>query len=190
MSRSSSTAVAPPSDHQRPPSTSRTRAPLLCQRARWPDPTPGSPPGGPLQAQRQPSAPLDAGQGSRRARRCSRPGNRGGGTPVATGRGYVLAAALRASVRGWQAHKGRGQADQAAGVAARLLPAAAFAAPTWPPAKRLPWRWLTRPPGIRGFALCLPLTEREPLSLRGSRVAEHDRMRVGGRQRERRPACG
>src|SRR5215218_9547875 len=102
----------------------------------------------------------------------------------------VLAAARRASVRGWDAHKGRGQADQAAGVAARLLPAAAFAAPTWPAAKRLPWRWLTRPPGIRGFALCLPLTEREPLSLRGSRVAEHDRMRVGGRQRERRPACG
>ena len=86
MSRSSSTAVAPPSGHQRPPSTSRTRALLLCQRARWPDPTPRSPPGGPLQGQRPPSAPLDAGPGSRRARRCSRPESRGGGTPAATGR--------------------------------------------------------------------------------------------------------
>jgi hypothetical protein len=55
---------------------------------------------------------------------------------------------------------------------------------------RLPCSWLTRPPVIRGFALCLPLTEREPLSLRGSRVAEHDRMRVRGRQREPDPACG
>jgi hypothetical protein len=27
----------------------------------------------------------------------------------------------------------------------------------------LPWAWLTRPPGDRGLALCLPLTEREPL---------------------------
>src|SRR3712207_7113577 len=31
------------------------------------------------------------------------------------GSGYVLAAALRATVRGWEAHRGRGQADQAAG---------------------------------------------------------------------------
>ena len=49
---------------------------------------------------------------------------------------------------------------------------------------------LTRPPKVRGFALCLPLTEREPLSLRGSRVVEHDRMRVGGRQRGLGAACG
>jgi hypothetical protein len=49
---------------------------------------------------------------------------------------------------------------------------------------------LTRPPVIRWLALCLPLTEREPLSLRGSRVAEHHRMEVRGRQRERDPACG
>jgi hypothetical protein len=98
MSRSSWTAVAPPSGHQRPPSTSRTRALLLCQRARWPDPTPRSPLGR--------SAPgTAAGQ---RTPRCGPrapgvlgdvpgPGNRGGGTPAATGRGYVLAAALRAS---------------------------------------------------------------------------------------------
>jgi hypothetical protein len=45
-------------------------------------------------------------------------------------------------------------------------------------------------PGDRGFALCLPLTEREPLCLRGSRVGEHDRTQVGGRQRELKPACG
>src|SRR5215218_1152548 len=63
------------------------------------------------------------------------PGSRGGGTPAATGRGYVLAAARRTSLRGWEAHKGRAQADQAAGVAARLLPAAAFALPTWPATK-------------------------------------------------------
>jgi len=49
---------------------------------------------------------------------------------------------------------------------------------------------LTRPPKIRGLALCLPLTEREPLCLRGSRVGEHDRTRVGERQRELKPACG
>jgi hypothetical protein len=143
-----------------------------------------------VQAQLQPSAPLDAGQA---------PGMFGdvpGPEAVAAARrprrvgAMVLAAALRASVRGWQAHKGRRQADQAAGVSARLLPTVAFAAATWPAAKRLPCSELTRPPGIRGFALCLPLTEREPLSLRGSRVAEHDRMEVRGRQRERDLACG
>ena len=53
-----------------------------------------------------------------------------------------------------------------------------------------PRRWLTRPPVIRGFALCLPLTEREPLYLRGSRVGEHDRTRFGERQRELKLACG
>ena len=71
-----------------------------------------------------------------------------------------------------------------------MLPAATFMAPTWAAARRLRCSELTRPPGIRGFALCLPLTEREPLSLRGSRVAEHDRMEVRGRQRERDLACG
>jgi hypothetical protein len=62
--------------------------------------------------------------------------------------------------------------------------------PTRPTRERLACSWLTRPPVILGFALCLPLTEREPLSLRGSRVAVHDRTRVGGRQRARAPACG
>ena len=56
--------------------------------------------------------------------------------------------------------------------------------------ERLACSGLTRPPVIRGFALCLPLTEREPLYLRGSRVGEHDRTRVGERQRELKLACG
>jgi hypothetical protein len=98
--RSSSTPVAPPSGHPRPPIGQSHLAPLLCQRARWPDPTPRSPPGR--------SAP-----GTAAAERTPRAG------------ATVLAAAAPASVRGWEAHKGRGQADQAAGVAARLLPVAA-----------------------------------------------------------------
>jgi hypothetical protein len=63
-------------------------------------------------------------------------------------------------------------------------------APAGTAAERLPWSELTRPPVIRGFALCLPLTERGPLSLRGSRVVEHDGMRPKGRQREQDLACG
>jgi hypothetical protein len=82
------------------------------------------------------------------------------------------------------------QADQAMRIAARLLPVAMSRMPMGLARERLAWSWLTRPPVIRGFALCLPLTERGPLSLRGSRVVVHDRTQVGGRQRERPEACG
>jgi hypothetical protein len=85
---------------------------------------------------------------------------------------------------------GSRQADQATGIAARLLPVGVSRMPTGLARQRLPCSWLTRPPVIRRFALCLPLTEREPLSLRGSRVVEHDGMRPKGRQRERDLACG
>jgi hypothetical protein len=138
-SSSSSTPVAPPSGHLRPPSTSRTQAPLLCQRVKWPDPTPRSPPGRSTPGTAAAERTRRCGARLQPARRCSRPASRGGGTPAATGRGYGAGRRTGASVRGWEAHKGRGQADQAAGVAARLLPVAAFAAPTWAAAKRLPW---------------------------------------------------
>jgi hypothetical protein len=93
-------------------------------------------------------------------------------------------------VRGCQPPEGPRQADQATWTAARLLPGGESRMPTRAARERFAWSWLTRPPGIRGFALCLPLTERGPLSLRGPRVVEHDRTRVGGRQRERSEACG
>jgi hypothetical protein len=82
------------------------------------------------------------------------------------------------------------KADQAAGLLPLCCPRGMSRGVGGAAAKRFAWSWLTRPPVIRGFALCLPLTERGPLSLRGSRVVEHDGMRPKGRQRERDLACG
>jgi len=47
----------------------------------------------------------------------------------------------------------------------------------------------TRPPAILGLALCLPLTERGPLSCRGPR-RQHDRMVSASRQRTCARTCG
>jgi integrase len=96
-------------------------------------------------------------------------------------------ASSRHSTRGWprRLRWSRPQADGTADGTRGTSPVLGAAG-----INRLPWSWLTRPPVIRGFALCLPLTEREPLSLRGSRVAVHDRTRVRERQRERDLACG
>ena len=51
-----------------------------------------------------------------------------------------------------------------------MLPVPMSRMPTGLAWERLACSCITRPPKVRGFALCLPLTEREPLCLRGSRV--------------------
>jgi hypothetical protein len=116
--------------------------------------------------------------------------NRGGGTPAATGRG-LCAGRRTASFRTWL---GSTQGSRASRPSSRsCCPFAArgrIRAADLAGDEAFPLVELTRPPAIRGFALCLPLTEREPLSLRGSRVVEHDGTRVRGRQRERERACG
>ena len=71
-----------------------------------------------------------------------------------------------------------------------MLPVGVYRVPRGAARERFACSHITRPPVIRGFALCLPLTEREPLYLRGSRVGEHDRTRVWERQRELKLACG
>ena len=78
----------------------------------------------------------------------------------------------RVSFRSWlPARKVRGKQTKRHGLLPVCCPWPCPGCRTGLTRERLAWSWLTRPPVIRGFALCLPLTEREPLSLRGSRVA-------------------
>jgi hypothetical protein len=80
-------------------------------------------------------------------------------SPTAVGRRQV-------SFPAWLASAGRSQqADQATWIAARLLPAGMSRRPTGLARERLAWSWLTRPPVIRGFALCLPLPNRHSVGL-------------------------
>jgi hypothetical protein len=162
--RSSSTPVAPPASHQRPPRPAAPGAAVVPagQTARSDSQVAsGRSAPGTAAAQRT----LDAAPGSRRARQCSRPGNRGGGTPAATGRAHG-AGRRTASFRTWL---GRAQGSRASRSSSRsccpfaargrirgadLAGGEAFALVT-----------LTRPQVIRGFALCLPLPNRSSVHL-------------------------
>jgi hypothetical protein len=80
-------------------------------------------------------------------------------SPTAVGRRQV-------SFPTWLAGAGRSQqAGQATRIAARLLPVGMSRMPTVLARERFAWSWLTRPPVIRGFALCLPLPNRRSVDL-------------------------
>jgi hypothetical protein len=69
----------------------------------------------------------------------------------------LLAAAVRASVRGCEAHEGRRQSRSSGRGAARLLPAGASGAPTGAAREHFACSWLTRPPESAGSRSAFPL---------------------------------